>query len=665
MAGRGKHRKESHYTGLHRFERGNTSRLGRALLALLLAVPFVSHYGVGYASAGLGGDTLFAIDGDPSGPDDWEAAVASGEFNAVLTEDLCNSTGDDIVVPSTKLDDDPWMTKTGNVVDKGDLCSLWTGWDRAPDGDIIFLLGWERYGNTGEVTIYIPLDAAPFGSRTGDRLLKFEYDSNTKSITVSLLSWNGSSWGSQAVITGFAEAAVSSDTRFAEIALNVTESGLLPGDECRSFVGAFAISETGQADANPTLKDHVGLGEPIEFNSCAAITIAKTTKPVDGLRGPFTFRLTGVTPRDGQLDSGGDSVTYDDLRAGSYGLTEDDPSELLFEMASIVCDGQDLTQGGSFEVVINETYLCTITNTSLAAPSLALVKSASPSTYAGVGDVVSYSYVLTNTGNVTLSGPFKIDDDKSTDEVCPDTTTLLPSASISCTATYTINQADLDAGSVTNVATGQGFLNEQPVVSNPDTETVTVRSTPNPDPSPRGVIGDLVWEDSNADGHQGDLESGVAGVTVHLLDAGGLIIDTTSTDNGGNYSFTGLSSGTYEVQFILPAGFDLSPRRATTPANDSDADATGRTGAIALASGETDLTWDAGIYRTPEVLPQVIATTTTTAAANATTSSTLPETLPFTGSSQGGVGAVALALLIFGSVAVLAARWRKADTAVV
>ncbi|OOG79028.1 hypothetical protein, partial [Algoriphagus sp. A40] len=32
--------------------------------------------------------------------------------------------------------------------------------------------------------------------------------------------------------------------------------------------------------------------------------------------------------------------------------------------------------------------------------------------YAAVGDVVAYRYVITNSGNVTLAGPFSVTDDK-------------------------------------------------------------------------------------------------------------------------------------------------------------------------------------------------------------------------------------------------------------
>ncbi len=112
------------------------------------------------------------------------------------------------------------------------------------------------------------------------------------------------------------------------------------------------------------------------------------------------------------------------------------------------------------------------------APSLTIVKSTTTATYDSVGDVLSYSFELTNSGNVTLSGPFTVADNRATDESCPVTATLAPGASITCTATYTVTQADLDAGSVTNTATGSGFFGATTVTSNTDSVTITATQTP-------------------------------------------------------------------------------------------------------------------------------------------------------------------------------------------
>ena len=111
-------------------------------------------------------------------------------------------------------------------------------------------------------------------------------------------------------------------------------------------------------------------------------------------------------------------------------------------------------------------------------PSLHLDKTASPSTYSAVGDVIHYSYRLTNSGNVTLNAPFTVDDDKAV-VTCPATpTSLAPGEFIDCTATYVITQADLDAGTVTNTAQGHAHFGETPVNSNFDDETVTANQGP-------------------------------------------------------------------------------------------------------------------------------------------------------------------------------------------
>jgi hypothetical protein len=114
----------------------------------------------------------------------------------------------------------------------------------------------------------------------------------------------------------------------------------------------------------------------------------------------------------------------------------------------------------------------------VVAGTLVLVKTASPATYTAVGDVISYSYELTNGLNVALYPPYTITDDKSSDESCPAVpASLAPGEAVTCTASYTITQADVDAGSVTNLATGtaqDAAADGQTVTSNQDSETVSV-----------------------------------------------------------------------------------------------------------------------------------------------------------------------------------------------
>jgi len=113
-----------------------------------------------------------------------------------------------------------------------------------------------------------------------------------------------------------------------------------------------------------------------------------------------------------------------------------------------------------------------------ATTGLTLAKSVGETFYQAVGDVLSYSYVVTNSGSAPLAGPVTVSDDKSTNEVCPDVSTVGdldafldpgdPVESITCTATYTVTLADVAAGSVTNTATASAGG----VTSNIASETV-------------------------------------------------------------------------------------------------------------------------------------------------------------------------------------------------
>ncbi|MFN6441497.1 MAG: SdrD B-like domain-containing protein [Nostoc sp. DedSLP01] len=122
-------------------------------------------------------------------------------------------------------------------------------------------------------------------------------------------------------------------------------------------------------------------------------------------------------------------------------------------------------------------------------------------------------------------------------------------------------------------------------------------------------LGDKVWLDKNANGIQDAGETGVSGVTVTLTSGGsdGIINGigdttiTTITNANGNYNFAGLTPGQqYQVGFSnLPAGYQFTQANiGANDAVDSDANAsTGKTQIVTLASGENNLTLDAGIYQ--------------------------------------------------------------------
>ena len=117
------------------------------------------------------------------------------------------------------------------------------------------------------------------------------------------------------------------------------------------------------------------------------------------------------------------------------------------------------------------------TTTAIAqTPALTVDKTASTATYNTVGQVVNYSYLVTNTGNVSISG-ITVTDDRIPSVSCP-VTTLAFAASTTCTGSYTITQADLDAGSVTNLATVNGTPAGGTLTPPTDTVTITAVQAP-------------------------------------------------------------------------------------------------------------------------------------------------------------------------------------------
>lgn len=115
-------------------------------------------------------------------------------------------------------------------------------------------------------------------------------------------------------------------------------------------------------------------------------------------------------------------------------------------------------------------------------------------------------------------------------------------------------------------------------------------------------IGNMVWNDLNADGIKNGLDAGINAVIVNLFkDGSPVVFKTTTTNSSGIYSFDDLFPGTYVVQVIKPAAYNkFSPSAGTTQIVDNDNDAnqtTGMTSDITIVEGQRIDTIDIGMYK--------------------------------------------------------------------
>ena len=114
--------------------------------------------------------------------------------------------------------------------------------------------------------------------------------------------------------------------------------------------------------------------------------------------------------------------------------------------------------------------------TAVQMPGIELDKTAYPTTYDAAGEKITYTYLVVNTGNVTLHG-VTVADDRLGAITCP-ATQLAPGKSMTCEAAYAATQADVDAGQVVNAAVVTGQPPTGPAVTGGDTAIVTAVQMP-------------------------------------------------------------------------------------------------------------------------------------------------------------------------------------------
>ncbi len=202
----------------------------------------------------------------------------------------------------------------------------------------------------------------------------------------------------------------------------------------------------------------LGSGTPLKAGIVAGAADLTSNARVAPVRHILILMSDGEPhPEETQTPSAGDITTYlaSADEAFSIGIGLD--TELMASLATNPAHYFPLTTAADLPAAFASIYR------SIACPALTLTKTPSPTTYSTVGTSIHYSYVVTNTGNVTLTGPVTVSDNKAT-VACP-AGNLAPAAFITCTATYVITQADLDAGSVTNTAQAHIGQISSPIVS--------------------------------------------------------------------------------------------------------------------------------------------------------------------------------------------------------
>ena len=382
---------------------------------------------------------------------------------------------------------------------------------------------------------------------------------------------------------------------------NVTLTGVAVSDATVGTVSCAATTLAPQASTTcASAVDHVITAADIDagqvLNTATASGLppsgtrvtsdpARATVPTVAPNPQLTIVKTATlhenTPPTGDQEAVvGDTISYTFVvsNVGNVGLTQVGVTDAL--AGTVQCDTTTLAPGAhtNCHAVADHTVTQTdvdtgkITNTATAhgtassgaiqslpdsatvptqkqAPQITISKTATlvgGGTLAQLGDTINYTFLVTNTGNVTLHD-VGVTDPKVGTVTCP-ATTLAPQAQTTCTASYTVTQADLDAGEVLNTATSHGTPpgGTTPVDSEPDEAVV-----PTELPTPQIAVVKHAQLTTDANGNA-------------LADPGDKITYTFTVTNVGNVTLHAVSVTDPKAGATTCAATTLAPQASTT-----------------------------------------------------------------------------------------------------
>ncbi|MFD4992212.1 hypothetical protein ACFWH7_13145 [Cellulosimicrobium cellulans] len=350
------------------------------------------------------------------------------------------------------------------------------------------------------------------------------------------------------------------------------ERGVLePGETVTAtatYVLAQADVDNGRVENTATTTGTPPSGEPVDDEDLEII-------PVDPTPGIELVKTGGL--EDGATVVPGDLVEYELTATNTgnvtlTGVSMTDELEGLSDLsyswpaeAGVLSPGEQVTATATYALTQADIDAGTVHNAATATgnppsgdlvedgdehdvplpqlPVIDLVKTGNlvEGATGHVGDTVEYTFVATNTGNVTLTDVTISDELDGLSEITygpwpGEAGALAPGRSVTATATYTLTQADVDAGQVNNSATASGTPPQGENVS--DEDDVTVPVTPGPAIELR---------------KSSSLDQGAGSV------AGDEITYTFAATNTGNVTLTDVSildelAGLSDLSFTWPTG---------------------------------------------------------------------------------------------------------------
>lgn len=433
---------------------------------------FASHAGDGTQLGGfeIDGDYLYphspAIAGATT---DWQTVgdVVRGN-DAFAPASDSNFTGG-----SKEQDPDGWVYSSGSVPGKDDLTRLYFASDVVDPTKAFLFLGFERLDVSGNGDVHVNFElnqssATVTNSKgtviprrsSGDLLVVYDYDGGTSptSIDIEIRLWSGDAlsgqWGpdignANAVGDVNGAGAVTRPSgspfgggtvdakRFGEVAINLL--GIYPNlfTNCVSFTNFWAKTRASGESFDSALKDRT-TPTRVELSACPDLpTIIEAVKTADdpsvasGSRIGYTITVTntsdvtalGVIISDDLPNKAGLAWTIDGGTAASNceisgGVLECNVGDMPGGTSETVHLSSPTTSATCGRVS-NRATATTLNGGSDTSPAavvdvvcaaIAIVKTVTP--VSGLpGDPVTYSYLVTNTGNTTLVD-LSVDDDK-------------------------------------------------------------------------------------------------------------------------------------------------------------------------------------------------------------------------------------------------------------